>query len=464
MIRIQSTGAAGCVTGSCHLVEIGSQKLLVDCGMFQGAEEERNREAFPFHPYQLDYLLLTHAHLEHIGRVPKLVKEGFRGKVIATEATWEIAKIMLADSAKVMAEEYKTLWKKARRTKEENKVAKPLYGEEEVEATFALEHIAVSYNHPKELENGVTVTFHRAGHILGAAVAELTLPDGEATRRLVFSGDVGDENRLLLRGLEAPGKPDLLYLECTYGDRLHRPMEESVREFEEAVTCTLERGGVVLIPSFALERTQEVLFLLYAMKRKGLLKKTAIYLDSPLAIKATALYKRFADELRPDRAQLLEGEETPFAMEGLTFCHTQEESRAINHVTENAIIIAGSGMANGGRIRHHFKHRIWDERSCVIFVGFQVEGTTGREIVDGAKEIELYGERVAVAAQIHTIGGFSAHGDREDLLRWIDRMGGAGEVDLVHGEHAALEGMRSAIEGRFGFRAHIVREKEVYSF
>ena len=297
MAIVTSYGAASTVTGSCHLLEIGSVRILVDCGMFQGEGELKNYEDFGFEPYSIDYLIMTHAHIDHVGRVPKLIKEGFKGEIIATKATFDIAKIMLLDSAGIIEEEYHTLYKKAQRCGEEEMVKEPLYLKEHVEKIYEAEHIIAEYQKTIPLKSGITITLGNAGHIMGSAFAVISYDEFEIQRTIVFSGDLGSKERLIIDGLDFVKKADLLFIESTYGDRNHKPLARSIDEFKEAVTTTIKNGGNVLIPSFALERTQEVLWILHEMYKAKELPKCRVFLDSPLAIKATELYKKYPLQL-----------------------------------------------------------------------------------------------------------------------------------------------------------------------
>ncbi|MDQ1244606.1 MAG: metallo-beta-lactamase family protein [Campylobacterota bacterium] len=454
MATVTSYGAAQTVTGSCHLVKIGSIRILIDCGMFQGnGNEGRNYDAFEFNPSKVDYLILTHAHLDHIGRVPKLIKDGFNGRIIATKATRDIAKIMLLDSANILLEEYKTIRRKARRRGEEESILEPLYTKDDVKEVFGKKWCTLEYFEEHKLKQHVRVSFGNAGHIMGSAFVMLDYNEDNKYKRMVFSGDIGSPNRLIIDNPDNVGEADFLFIESTYGDRKHKPLEQSIGEFKEAVVSTLRQNGNVIIPSFALERTQEILWLLHEMHDNGELPKCRIFLDSPLAIKATKLYNNYPIHLS-DELQYSSGD--PFSFAWLEPISTREQSVAINKVKERSIIIAGSGMCNGGRIMHHLKHRLWNSKNSIVFVGYQVRGTLGRSIVDGEKLIKIYGEDIIAKAKIYTINGFSAHADQSELIEWIRPVDGLKRVCLIHGETDKMEIFAKALKDELGYEADIM--------
>ena len=463
MATVVSYGAAEVVTGSCHLFELDSgTRILVDCGMFQGREEHRNYGLFDFDAASVDYLLVTHAHLDHVGRIPKLVKEGFSGTIVATDATFALAEVVMLDSAKIMKEDYQTHYKKAQRRGNEEKVPLPLYEEKDVQAALALPKIMPEYDKPFELCKDVTVTYHNAGHILGSAYIEIHYKEGNEKRTIVFSGDIGNDNDMVIPNLEPCKAADFLYVESTYGDRNHKGAVESEEEFRSIITGTLENWGNVIIPSFAIERTQELLCILKEMHDKGELPECKIFLDSPMATKATAVYKEFAEELLSTECQTIKKRDgTVFDFDGLNYTLTVDESKAINDVNERAIIIAGSGMCNGGRILHHFKNRLWNPKNTVLFVGYQAVGTLGRRIVDGAKWIKIYHEDIRIKASVHTINGFSAHADQNGIIKWVKDIDDLRRVFLIHGEEEKQEVLREVMGERLHEKAHIVKPEEV---
>ena len=461
MAYIQSFGAAKVVTGSAHLLSLeNGTKILVDFGMFQGEHEEKNGAPLEFDPKEVDYLLFTHAHLDHVGRAPLLFKHGFRGKIITTKATLDLARIVMLDSAHLMEENFRLHFKKAQRRSEEHKVKLPLYTPMNVESLLTLKKKFVQYDKRITIEENINITFRNAGHILGSAFIEIDFIEDGVQRHIVFSGDLGNRNDFVLPAPEQAKKADVLYIESTYGDRNHRDIKSSIAEFKKIIIDTMNNNANVMIPSFAIERTQEILCLLKTMHLEGELPECRIFLDSPMAIRATRVYNKHVDLLsrRCQEFETVDG--TVFDFENLEFSTTPRTSKKINEVTERAIIISGSGMCNGGRITHHFKHRLWNKRNAVIFVGYQAKGTLGREIVEGAEFIELYNEKISVNASIHTINGFSAHADQSELLKWMKGFDALGNIYLVHGEEEKQRIFKRAIKEHLTKEAHIVEEQE----
>jgi metallo-beta-lactamase family protein len=457
---VRSFGGVEGVTGSCHLVNVGHLNFLIDCGMFQGIDEDKNYEPFGFNPAKIDYLILTHAHIDHIGRVPLLVKQGFKGKIISTRATYALARIMLLDAVKVMSEEYKVNYKKALRRGKPEEVKPILYDEDDV--FQAMEHfkIFLEYDESYKLSKDVTITFRNAGHILGSAYVELLVNDEGRSKKVIFSGDLGTNNKLVIREINYPQDADFIFIESTYGDRKHRPLPETINEFKTAIIESFKDGGNVVIPTFALERAQEILFILRTMYDNGELPPCKIFLDSPLTIAATKLFLQFPNQLNGEVLKLLKQNKNPFVFPWVYFTESVEESRKINEIESGAIILAGSGMCTGGRIKHHLKHNLWRENSSVIFVGYQAEGTLGRQIIDGAKYVKIYGEEIAVKAKIYTINGFSAHADQENLLDFIKQTKGVETVFLIHGEPKIQEIFKEKIKETLNLPTHIVKRHE----
>ncbi|NDY41514.1 MBL fold metallo-hydrolase [Dissulfurirhabdus thermomarina] len=465
MATLTFHGAAGTVTGSCHLFEAGGAAYLLDCGQFQGGPdlEQRNFAPFGFDPREVRGVLLSHGHFDHCGRIPLLVKQGFQGHVICTPPTRDIARLILLDSAYVQREDFRTEHRRLARAG--RRARAPLYGVEDVlEAMDRFDRV-VEYHAPVELEGGARVVFtaEDAGHILGSAQVLLEYPGADGrSRRLLYTGDLGENERPLQHAPAPPPAPvDVLVMETTYGDRRHRPLEESVAEFRAAVLETVAAGGTVLVPTFALERSQEILYHLGRMKREGVLApEVPVFLNSPLAIDLTRLYHRHCRFCRPEVAEGLSVGRSPFAFPGVHFTEAPEESRAIHNVPGPKIVLAGSGMMAGGRIRHHLKHLLWKPSTTLIVVGYQAEGTLGREIVEGARRVEVFGEEVAVEARVLTINGFSAHAGQDALLAFA-RAARPRHVVLVHGEPSAAETFSRLLRGALPeARVTVAREGE----
>jgi metallo-beta-lactamase family protein len=458
-VRLTSAGAAGTVTGSCHLIETGGRRLLVDCGMFQGfGLTALNREPFPFDVAGIDGVLVTHGHLDHVGRLPLLVRRGYRGPIYATRATREIAQIILLDAAKLQMEDHERRLRRAREGREgregENEVTEPLYLPGDVSNTMPLFR-DVDFERPLEL-GGVTVTWRPAGHILGSAFLELASADG----RLVASGDLGNREGDVHRDPVLPSPCDAVLVETTYGDRSHRSLAATLEEFEAVVKRAAAECGAVLIPTFALERAQNVLYHLKLAMEAGRIPRLPVIVDSPMAAQMTRLYEECANDFTPEIQALLARGEDPFEPPGLSYSVTAEDSRRINAMEECAIVLAGSGMMTGGRILHHLKHRLSNEATSVIVVGYQATGTLGRRLVDGAKRVKIHGREIEVLARIHTINGFSAHADQDDLLAWLEPTGGA-RIYMVHGEPPVM-GVFARVLAAHGREAVAVERGRAY--
>lgn len=439
-MEISFHGADLGVTGSCHLVSCAGRKILIDCGMFQGGREldEENSEPFGFDPKEIDFVLLTHAHLDHCGRLPLLAKRGFRGEIITTPATRELARLVMVDSAHLQEEEIQHREHRSRHRRHQHAAA-PLYSV--VDAFQALDYFGrvAAYGQPVQLAPGIRATFSDAGHILGSACILLELEENGRKRSVLFSGDLGNSGRPLLRNPAAPPKADVVVMETTYGDRLHRPFQPSVEEFYQAITDTFSRGGNVVIPTFALERAQELLFFLReGVEKNRLPHAVQVFLDSPMAISATEIFKRHPECYDAETDALFSSGRDPFNLPGLHFTRETEASIAINHIGGGAVIMAGSGMCTGGRIRHHLRQNIGRKECSVVFVGYAAAGTLARTVIDGAEEVRIYGEKIPVRAKIHTINGFSAHADQAELLAWHGQTGNPERTYLVHGDEQVM--------------------------
>lgn len=449
-LKLAFHGADREVTGSCHLVECAGKRILVDCGLFQGSRElsEENAEDFGFDPASIDYVLLTHAHLDHCGRLPLLSKRGFRGEIIASGATRELAKLVMLDAAHLQEEEARSAASRNARRANGDQAAVPIYTF--LDALNSLDGFGrtVNYGQPLELGAAGRATFIDAGHILGSASIFLELAESGHAVRLLFSGDLGNAGRPLLPPPATPPHADVVVIETTYGDRQHKPIGASVTEFYQAISDTFTRGGNIIIPTFALERAQELLYVLHQGIATGrLLPSIQVFLDSPLAISATEVFHRHLECLNPEAAKLFRGGDDPLQLPGLHLTRERTESVALNTIRGGAVIMAGSGMATGGRIRHHLKHNLWRAECSVIFVGFAAIGTLARAIIDHRSPVRVLGEDVPVRARVYTINGFSAHADQAELLAWLNAAQPA-HTFLTHGEAAVMQQFAAQLDGR----------------
>lgn len=459
-MRVEFLGGVRTVTGSATIIEKGSLKILVDCGMFQGGRnlEERNWDVQYYRPKEISLVLLTHAHIDHSGLIPKIVKEGFRGKVICTKATFDLCEILLRDSAHI--QEMEAEWKNRKGKRAGREEILPLYSIED--AGKSLQYFSpVAYGDLVSIGNGVRVRFQDAGHILGSAIIELWLDENGGEKKLVFSGDLGSPGQPFLKDPSILTEGDILFLESTYGNRLHKSREETVKEFLKIIREALDHQGKVIIPAFAVERTQEVIYTLSEFHRKGLIPLIPIYIDSPLAISATEIFKKNMDCFDEEAKGLLSEGENPLEPPGIIYTRTPEESRAINEDTGPGVIISASGMCDAGRIKHHLKHHLWRENSHIVFIGYQGEGTIGRRIIDGARSVRIFGEEIVIRAKIHTLGGFSAHADQKGLLDWLSHFKNpALVVFVVHGEEEASLELARIIGERFHLKATVPKWRE----
>jgi metallo-beta-lactamase family protein len=454
-MQLEFYGAAGEVTGSCHVLTVRGRTVLLDCGLIQGGADPdaRNRAPFPFDPARIDAVVLSHAHIDHCGRLPLLRKRGFRGPIYSTAATRDLARILLADSAHMAVREAERLQRRqaGQRGAHPRGQHEPLFTPDDATETLK-QFRTVPYQQPQEVMPGVVLSFRDAGHILGSAGVWLELEEDGRQVRVVFSGDIGQFDSPILRDPVGNGAADVIVMESTYGNRLHRERAETLREFGTILRAARQDGGNVLIPAFAVGRSQEILYELATHFDDWGVGDWRVFLDSPMAIEASAIYARHP-ELYDDEARAAHraAERGMPALPNLQLCRSAQESMAINALRGGAIVIAGSGMCTGGRIVHHLKHNVSRPECDVIFTGFQAVGTLGRALVDGRESVRIHGEPFAVRARVHTLGGFSAHGDRDDLLRWHATVSGAPRTYLVHGEAEGAQGLRDALtaQGRF---------------
>jgi metallo-beta-lactamase family protein len=451
-MKIRFLGAARRVTGSCYHLLDGDMQILVDCGMYQGRDsDEINSKPFQFDPGQIQYLLLTHAHLDHSGLIPKLVKDGFKGKILTTSATAELIEIMLYDSAHIQEKDAEWLTKKSFRSGKDV-VAEPLYTTEDVQNCIPL-FVKKQYGAIENLNDTIRYRFIDAGHILGSATLEIWYKDGSTEKKIVFSGDVGKNGNPIIRDPEHVTEADYVLTESTYGNRFHKNLDESVKELEYAIKETFRKGGNVLIPAFSVGRTQDVLYILNELVREGKLHNLDVYVDSPLADKATKIYMAHPEFFDAEALDSFKFKST--AGMKLHFTTSVEESQKINRVKSGLIIIAGSGMCDGGRIQHHFKHNIWRPECSIIFTGFQVAGTLGRRIVDGAKHAHILGEDMAIRSRVYTIGGFSAHADQGELIEWLSAFTNKPKVFIVHGEESVSLEFEKIVQSKLGLSTYV---------
>ena len=444
-MRIEFHGAAGGeVTGSCHLIETAGKRILFDCGMVQGGREAeaRNAEPFAFDPASIDALVVSHAHIDHIGRVPLLVKRGFKGPIHAQAATCDLFPIMLLDAAS-LSERSAEFENRERAPHEPEAV--PLYTAADV-ATAQRQLHPLPYETDTEILPGVTLRLHEAGHILGSAMLELRA-DG---RTLLFSGDVGMRGTPILRDPAAPPRADLILMESTYGDRNHKDRAATVAELGQILAAARADGGNVVIPAFAVGRSQELLYWFAGHFEDWNLAKWTIFLDSPMAAKVMAVYDGHEELFDTEAAQVWRGRVKPFELPNLRVSESVDDSKAINRIHGGAIVVAGSGMANGGRVRHHLANNLAFARNHVVFVGYQAAGTLGRLLVNGVPRVRLFGEEITVRARIHTVGGLSAHADQQGLLDWYGAGPSHPPVALAHGENPAREALAAALQQRYG--------------
>ena len=466
MTNLTFFGATGQVTGSCYLLENDNFRLLLDCGLFQGSKdtEAQNTADFPFDPSSIDAVVLSHAHLDHCGRLPKLVKDGFKGKVFLTEASFSLLELMLRDAVHIQLRD--TEWENKRRQRAGKKLLDPLYDLNDVDALLKLRY-PISYSKEQEILPGITVSFHEAGHILGSSIVRLLINDQDNIKTLVFSGDLGNPNSPLLRDPSILVEADVLLLESTYGDRDHKPLENTLDELRETLAEAAKSEGNVIIPAFAVGRTQDLIYWLGKIQRQGGLPQQTIYLDSPMAISASDIYANNTALFNIDDPEFTKIAPQGWHawLKGLIYSQTAAESMAVNRIAGGAIIIAGSGMCNGGRIRHHLKYNLWRRNAHIIIAGFQAEGTLGRLLIDGNKKyIKILGAEIHIAAKIHTLGALSAHADQSQLLEWAHHFRNPKpRLYLIHGEKTACLSLQTCFN-RTGWAATIPKVGDKITF
>ena len=452
-MQIEFHGAAETVTGSCFLLKANGHRILIDCGMFQGGKrlEKRNAGNFPFSPRSIDAVIVTHAHIDHSGLLPKLVKLGYKGPIIGTQATVHLLHLMLLDSAHIQESDAEWMTRKSLRSGKEP--VEPIYTTQDALQTLELLQ-AHKYNQSVDLLPGIQFVFRDAGHILGSSFVELWATEKGSTRKIVFSGDIGNREQAIIRDPETTDSADFLVIESTYGDRNHRSRADTLNELQGILAEAFSDQGSVILPAFAVGRTQEILYNLRQLSQEGRLPAFRIYVDSPMAISATQIYREHSECFDDETVQVLMSGEGPFNLRDIHYTRETAQSRAINFAPGPKLIISASGMCTAGRILHHLKHHLWKPDSHVVFVGFQAEGSLGRLLVDGAPHVKIFAEKIAVAAKIHTIGGLSAHGDQRLLMEWVSQIAPSKpQVFVVHGEPQVSKSFASRIHRDLGLDA-----------
>jgi metallo-beta-lactamase family protein len=461
-IKLSFLGGAGNVTGSCFLLEAEGKRYLVDCGMFQErAFTNRNWAPFPVPPNTIDAVLLTHAHVDHCGLLPKLVHDGFNGKIYCTEATADIVQIILLDAAHLQEED--AAFKRKRHQREGRKGPYPeipLYTTEDAEATFPL-FSTTKYQQPVEIDNDVSAVFRDAGHVLGSSMIKVTIGKGGDARSIIFSGDVGRRDRPMLKDPKAFHTTDYVLVESTYGDREHEDITDTNDRLAAVVNETIHAGGNIIIPSFALQRSQEILYRMNELLMASRIPHLPVYLDSPMAVRITEVFQRYRELFDKEMLKMMDHRNSPFEFPGLQMSRSTEESKAINFAKGSVMVIAGAGMCNGGRIKHHLVNNIMRPENTILFAGYQAIGTLGRTIVDGAEEVRILGQKYPVVARIEQIRGFSSHADRNDLMQMLSELTeDPKKVFVVHGEERAAESFAKMLHEEKGWNVVVPKYRE----
>ena len=454
MMKLLFLGATGTVTGSCFLLDTGNKRIMIDCGLFQGPKSlrERNYRSFPVSPRSVDCVLLTHAHIDHSGLIPKLVKHGFKGPIFATAPTVELCEVMLPDSGYIQESEVERKNRKNRRAGKP--LIEPIYTADDAHKSCS-NFKPVGYDEIIEVVPGIKARFVDAGHILGSAMIELWVSQGDAGVKLVFTGDIGNLDRPLVNDPSGIAEADYVVMESTYGSRLHDRAENEINILHNVIWETYHKGGNLIIPAFAVERTQGLLYHLNLLMQQKRMPPMSVYIDSPLAAAATEVFGRHRESFDREASELVDKGRDPINFPGLKITQSVQESMMLNN-TSGAIIISASGMCEAGRIRHHLKYNLWRPESTVLFVGFQAEGTLGRQLMDGAKKVRIFGEEIAVQADIRCIESYSSHADQDGLIKWVNSFTAPPrEIFVVHGEPEAAQTLARLLRAEWGLNVTI---------
>jgi len=463
-MKIEFVGGARSVTGSSYILRDNDFTIMIDCGMFQGKRELRDRNFMPliYNPSSIDAVLLTHAHIDHSGLLPKLVKTGFSKKIYATKATCDLCSVMLPDSAHIQEMDIKYLNKKNKKLNRD--IIEPLYTVKDAEETLKY-LVNVDYGNIVQIHPRIKARFRDAGHILGSSIIELWITSSDlkkGTTKIVFSGDIGPKDQAIVRDPEIIDEADILIIESTYGNRLHKSKQDTYREFKEIINNAYNNKGNIIIPAFAIERTQEIIYTLAQLFDKKEIPSIPVYIDSPLAISATKIFQNNSNCFDEDMKKILLNGNSPLDFPSLHYTQTTEDSKHLNEQAAGSIIISASGMCTAGRIKHHLKYNLYKPDSSIVFVGFQAEGTLGRKLIDGASQVKLYGEDIAVRAKIYTLGGFSAHADMNGLIEWIGNIKNRNlKVFVVHGELDSSMHLADKIRSEMGYTVYVPEWGEI---